>query len=59
MPFEDDSFDCAYAIYSLKYFVDLEPILKEVARVLKPGGRFVIYDLIKTSNFDENRPEHT
>jgi len=59
IPFEDESFDCAYAIYSLKYFVDLEPVLKEITRVLKPGGRFVVYDMVKTSNFDENNEEHT
>jgi sarcosine/dimethylglycine N-methyltransferase len=41
MPFEDGAFDCAYAIYSLKYFVNLEPVLQEISRVLKPGGRFV------------------
>jgi sterol 24-C-methyltransferase len=59
MPFENQSFDCGYAIYSLKYFVNLEPILQEIARVLKPGGRFVVYDLVKTSNFDEKCEEHT
>ncbi|KAI6176393.1 Methyltransferase type 11 domain containing protein [Aphelenchoides bicaudatus] len=58
MPFEDASFDCGYAIYSLKYFSDLEPIFKEIARVLKPGGRFVVYDLVKTSNYDESCKEH-
>lgn len=58
MPFEDGSFDCGYAIYSLKYFSDLEPIFKEIARVLKPGGRFVVYDLVKTSDFDEECGEH-
>jgi ubiquinone/menaquinone biosynthesis C-methylase UbiE len=58
MPFEDGTFDCGYAIYSLKYFPDLEPVFKEITRVLKPGGRFVVYDLVKTSSYDENCEEH-
>jgi len=58
MPFPDNSKDTAYAIYALKYFVNLEPILKEVNRILKPKGLFVIYDLIKTDKYDENNKEH-
>jgi sterol 24-C-methyltransferase len=58
MPFEDSSKDAAYAIYALKYFVDLDPILKEVSRILKPKGLFVIYDLVKTEKYDENNAEH-
>ncbi|TKR76714.1 hypothetical protein L596_017819 [Steinernema carpocapsae] len=58
MPFEDASHDCAYAIYALKYFVDLRPVLQEIARVLKDDGLFVVYDLMKTDHFDENNTEH-
>lgn len=58
MPFADSSVDCAYAIYALKYFEDLRPVLAEVRRVLKPGGRFVIYDLVKTDRFDEKNEAH-
>ncbi|CAI5445737.1 unnamed protein product [Caenorhabditis angaria] len=58
MPFEDNSFDVAYAIYSLKYIPKLENVMKEISRVLKPGGKFIVYDLIKTNKYDENNEDH-
>uniref|UniRef100_A0AC35UBB9 SAM_MT_ERG6_SMT domain-containing protein n=1 Tax=Rhabditophanes sp. KR3021 TaxID=114890 RepID=A0AC35UBB9_9BILA len=58
MPFQDESFDCAYAIYALKYFVDLKPALNEISRVLKKGGRFVCYDLLTTDLYDVTNPLH-
>ncbi|CAI2349150.1 unnamed protein product [Caenorhabditis sp. 36 PRJEB53466] len=58
MPFEDAKFDVAYAIYSLKYIPSLEKVMKEIQRVLKPGGKFIVYDLIKTNDYDENDEEH-
>uniref|UniRef100_A0A915CSD4 SAM-dependent methyltransferase Erg6/SMT-type domain-containing protein n=1 Tax=Ditylenchus dipsaci TaxID=166011 RepID=A0A915CSD4_9BILA len=58
IPVETASQDAAYAIYSLKYFPDLQPIIEEVARVLKPGGLFLIYDLVKTSKYDKSNEEH-
>uniref|UniRef100_A0A0K0CTT3 Methyltransf_11 domain-containing protein n=1 Tax=Angiostrongylus cantonensis TaxID=6313 RepID=A0A0K0CTT3_ANGCA len=30
----------------------------QVSRILKPGGRFLIYDLIKTENYDEKNEVH-
>jgi len=41
--------DAAYAIYSLKYIPRLDSVMAEVARILKPGGLFVVYDLLKVS----------
>ncbi|KAK6744343.1 hypothetical protein RB195_011193 [Necator americanus] len=58
MPLEDASKDAAYAIYSLKYFPQLEGVVKEVARILKPGGKFLVYDLIQTEKYDEKNEEH-
>lgn len=40
MPFEDNSFDCAYGTEVLEHCPDPEKVLKEVYRVLKPGGVF-------------------
>jgi SAM-dependent methyltransferase len=36
MPFEDNSFDCAYGTEFLEHCPDPEKVLKEVYRVLKP-----------------------
>ncbi|CAJ0941962.1 unnamed protein product, partial [Mesorhabditis belari] len=58
MPLENESQDSAYAIYSLKYFPKLDGVMKEVARVLKPGGKFAVYDLIKTNEYSANHEEH-
>ena len=58
LPFHDESFDSAYAIYSLKYFSDLRAPIAEAARILKPGGLFMIYDIIKTDLFDPDDAEH-
>lgn len=40
IPFADAIFDCVFSKYALMTSADLEPIFKEVVRVLKPGGRF-------------------
>ncbi|VDN19251.1 unnamed protein product [Cylicostephanus goldi] len=58
MPLEDNSKDAAYAVYSLKYFRELDSVMKEVSRILKPGGKFLVYDLIKTDKYDKKDPSH-
>ncbi len=40
MPFEDNSFNCAFATEVLEHCPDPEIVLKEVFRVLKPNGIF-------------------
>ncbi|MEU4836076.1 methyltransferase domain-containing protein [Streptosporangium sp. NPDC023615] len=42
LPFEDDSFDAAYAIESLAHLENPSAALDEITRVLRPGGRFVV-----------------
>lgn len=32
--------------------------MKEIQRVLKPGGKFIVYDLIKTNDYDKDNKEH-
>ncbi|WP_299550023.1 class I SAM-dependent methyltransferase [Seonamhaeicola sp.] len=40
MPFKDESFDCAFGTEVLEHCPDPEIVLKEVNRILKPGGMF-------------------
>jgi ubiquinone/menaquinone biosynthesis C-methylase UbiE len=58
MPFDDGTFDSAYAVYALKYYPDLSPVFAEIRRVLRPGGRFAAYCLCKSRNFNEQDQVH-
>lgn len=46
LPIEDGSCDAALAVLVLSYVTDVHLALKEIARILKPGGRVVIVDLL-------------
>lgn len=50
LPFPDDSFDGATMGFSLRNVVDLDRVLREVLRVLKPGARFANLDVSKAPN---------
>jgi len=58
MPFEASVFDGVYAVYALKYYPDLNQVLSEVHRVLKPGGRFAAYCLCKSRKYSADNPQH-
>ena len=45
LPFEDDSFDRVVSTFSLHHWSDKAGGLEEIARVLAPGGRALIWDL--------------
>jgi SAM-dependent methyltransferase len=45
MPFETGSMDAVYAIESLCHCTSKPEFIAEAARVLRPGGRLVIFDL--------------
>ena len=44
LPFGAGVFDCAYATESLEHAVDIEASVREMCRVVRPGGKIVIID---------------
>ncbi len=50
MPFEDGIFDAVFTNGSLHEWAEPLAILNEIARVLKPGGRYCISDLRRDMN---------
>ncbi len=41
LPFDDASFDCAFAVNSMQFWDPLDASVAELARVLRPGAAFV------------------
>ena len=53
MDFPDNSFDFAYARYLFQHLPDTVGAAREMMRVLKPGGKLVIFDVDdEISTFD-------
>ncbi len=46
LPFDDASFDAGYMIHVGMNISDKRGLMRELARVLRPGGRFGIYDIM-------------
>ena len=46
MPYEDGTYDAAYLVTVLGEIPDQDAALRELARVLKPGGRLVVGELL-------------
>jgi ubiquinone/menaquinone biosynthesis C-methylase UbiE len=44
LPFEDNRFDCAVSTFTLCSIEDVRQALREVYRVLKPGGKFLFLE---------------
>ena len=51
LSFKDNSFDAATVGFGVRNFENLELGIKEVYRVLKPGGKFVILEFTKPKAF--------
>ncbi len=55
VPIEDQSCDAALSLLVLTYMADPAELLKEMARILKPGGKGVIVDLLPHDREDFRR----
>nr|WP_232730426.1 bifunctional demethylmenaquinone methyltransferase/2-methoxy-6-polyprenyl-1,4-benzoquinol methylase UbiE [Lacinutrix sp. Bg11-31] len=51
MPFEDNAFDAITVAFGVRNFETLEKGLKDILRVLKPGGTFVILETSVPTKF--------
>ena len=49
LPFEDETFDLVVTRLSLHHFVDPEKPFREMQRVLKKGGKLVVWDMEATA----------
>lgn len=47
LPFEDDSFVCVTAGFGVRNFIDVPRALSEMARVVQPGGRVVVLEIVR------------
>jgi ubiquinone/menaquinone biosynthesis C-methylase UbiE len=44
LPYEDDTFDLIASSLSLHHWQDIPAVMHGLARVLRPGGRLLVYD---------------
>ncbi len=52
LPFADDRFWCVTCGFGLRNFADIEAALREMTRVVVPGGRVVILDIVPVTGGD-------
>jgi 2-polyprenyl-6-hydroxyphenyl methylase/3-demethylubiquinone-9 3-methyltransferase len=55
LPFASSTFDAALAVEVLEHVADLDPVLAELRRVLRPGGTLAILDK-NAAALDARRP---
>lgn len=58
IPFEDNTYDGAYAIEATCHAPHREDVYGEIFRVLKPGQTFATYEWCLTPKYDTNNEEH-
>ena len=59
MGFHSNQFDAVCSFETIEHMADVDNFLKEVARVLKPGGLFIVSTpIVKDSNKNPDNPFH-
>lgn len=60
LPFRGESFDLVFCVASVDYFVDPQRAFREAARVLRPGGKFLVvtYNRRKLLQVHRDDPRH-
>jgi ubiquinone/menaquinone biosynthesis C-methylase UbiE len=53
LPFASGSFDLVVSSFALHHWADPVQILDEIARVLRPGGRYYIADICREANLSQ------
>ncbi len=54
LPFDNDSFDIATCRRAAHHFTDMKKFLSEVFRVLRPGGKLGVSDMLRPENDNED-----
>ena len=55
LPFDDAAFDVVVSFLSFRY-LDWDPIMHEIVRVLRPGGRLLVVDMVTSPPSLEEAP---
>ncbi|KAI1924226.1 Delta(24)-sterol C-methyltransferase [Ophidiomyces ophidiicola] len=58
LEFPKNTFDAVYVIEATVHAPNLVDVYKQIFRVLKPGGRFGVYEWVMTDKFDASNDEH-
>jgi len=48
LPYPDDSFDTVMSVLSFRY-LDWDPLVREILRVLRPGGELLVVDMVASA----------